>query len=113
MIATLYAGLGNKDKAFEYLEKAYQERCWDIAWCLKAALRTDSLRCDPHFQSLLQRVEDNWELGRIGNDSADAIAVSLDGLFDFSSQGRGDLGHDDHANAGQLILDPATGQIVK
>src|SRR6266481_454325 len=56
MIATIYAGLGNKDKAFEYLEKAYQERCWDIAWCLKADPRTDNLRSDPRFQSLLQRV---------------------------------------------------------
>ncbi len=56
MIATIYAGLGNKDKAFEYLEKAYQERCWDIAWCLKADPRIDNLRSDPRFQSLLQRV---------------------------------------------------------
>jgi len=56
MIATVYAGLGNKDKAFEYLEKAYQQRCWDIAWCLKADVRTDNLRSDPRFQSLLQRV---------------------------------------------------------
>jgi tetratricopeptide (TPR) repeat protein len=30
MIAAIYAGLGNKDKAFEFLEKAYRERCWDI-----------------------------------------------------------------------------------
>jgi TolB-like protein/DNA-binding winged helix-turn-helix (wHTH) protein/Tfp pilus assembly protein PilF len=56
MIATIYAGLGDKDKAFEYLEKAYQERCWDIVWCLKADLRTDNLRSDPRFQSLVQRV---------------------------------------------------------
>jgi predicted Zn-dependent protease len=26
MIAAVYAGLGRKDKAFEYLERAYQER---------------------------------------------------------------------------------------
>jgi phospholipase C len=65
------------------------------------------------LSSILRFVEDNWELGRIGNGSVDAIAGSLDGLFDFNSQGHGDLGHDDHANAGKLILDPATGQIVK
>ena len=65
------------------------------------------------LSSILRFVEDNWELGRIGNGSADAIAGSLDGLFDFNSLGHGDLGHDDHANAGKLILDPATGQIVK
>ncbi len=48
------------------------------------------------LSSILGFIEDNWELGRIGNGSADAIAGSLDGRFDFSSQGRGDLGHDDH-----------------
>jgi tetratricopeptide (TPR) repeat protein len=31
MIATIYAGLGDKDKAFEFLEKAYQERSPDIS----------------------------------------------------------------------------------
>jgi tetratricopeptide (TPR) repeat protein len=47
MIATVYAGLGDKDKAFEFLEKAYQERCWDIVWCFKADPRVDNLRSDP------------------------------------------------------------------
>ena len=56
MIATIYAGLGDKDRAFEFLEKAYQERCWDIAWSLKADLRIDNLRSDPRFQALLRRV---------------------------------------------------------
>jgi TolB-like protein/DNA-binding winged helix-turn-helix (wHTH) protein/Tfp pilus assembly protein PilF len=56
MIATIYAGLGEKDRAFEFLEKAYQERCWDIAWALKPDLRIDNLRSDPRFQALLQRV---------------------------------------------------------
>jgi phospholipase C len=65
------------------------------------------------LSSILRFVEDNWELGRIGNGSTDVVAGSLDGLFDFSSQGHGDLGHDDSANPGKLILDPATGQIVK
>ena len=56
IIATIYAGLGDKDRAFGFLEKAYQERCWDIAWFLKADLRIDNLRSDPRFQALLQRV---------------------------------------------------------
>jgi TolB-like protein/Tfp pilus assembly protein PilF len=56
MIATIYAGLGDKDRAFELLEKAYQERCWDIAWALKPDLRIDNLRSDPRFQALLRRV---------------------------------------------------------
>lgn len=56
MIATIYAGLGDKDKAFEFLEKAYQERSLDISWHLKADLRIDNLRSDPRFQDLVRRV---------------------------------------------------------
>ncbi|MGC2195469.1 MAG: tetratricopeptide repeat protein, partial [Terriglobales bacterium] len=56
MIATVYAGLGDRDKAFEFLERAYQEKSWDIAWFLKADLRIDNLRSDPRFEVLLQRV---------------------------------------------------------
>ena len=56
LIATLYAGLGEKDKAFEMLEKAYREKCLDLSWSLKADLRMDSLRSDPRYKNLLQRV---------------------------------------------------------
>jgi hypothetical protein len=56
MIATIYAGLGDKNKAFEFFEKAYQERSPDIPWFLKADLRIDNLRSDPRFQDLLHRV---------------------------------------------------------
>jgi phospholipase C len=52
--------------------------------------------------SVLRFIEDNWELPRIGNGSADAIAGSIEGLFDFRSG----------PNAGRLILDESTGQIV-
>ena len=56
MIATIYAGLGDKDKAFDFLEKAYQERSPDIPYFLKADLRIDNLRSDQRFQDLLRRV---------------------------------------------------------
>jgi serine/threonine protein kinase/tetratricopeptide (TPR) repeat protein len=56
MIATVYAGLGEKDKAFEYLEKAYQERSSDLPYFLKADLRVDSLRSDPRFKDLMRRM---------------------------------------------------------
>jgi TolB-like protein/DNA-binding winged helix-turn-helix (wHTH) protein/Tfp pilus assembly protein PilF len=56
LVATIYAGLGEKDKAFEFLEQAYRERCWDIAWQIKADLRIDNLRSDSRFQSLLRRL---------------------------------------------------------
>ena len=56
MIATVYAGLENKDKAFEYLEKAVQERSSDLSYFLRADLRMDSLRSDRRFQDLMHRM---------------------------------------------------------
>ena len=53
--ATVYAGLGQKDKAFELLEKAYREKSFDVSWILKPDLRTENLRSDPRFQDLLRR----------------------------------------------------------
>jgi TolB-like protein/Flp pilus assembly protein TadD/predicted Ser/Thr protein kinase len=56
MIATVYAGLADKDKAFEYLENAYRERSLDLPYFLRADLRMDSLRLDPRFQDLMRRM---------------------------------------------------------
>ena len=55
LAATIYAGLGQKDKAIELIEKAYGEKSLDVA-TLKFDLRTDNLRSDPRFQKLLHRV---------------------------------------------------------
>jgi adenylate cyclase len=56
MIATVYAGLGEKDRAFDFLEKAYQIRSTDLPYFLRADLRLDSLRSDPRFQNLMHRM---------------------------------------------------------
>jgi tetratricopeptide (TPR) repeat protein len=56
MIATIYSGLGQKDKAFEFLERAYRERSPDLAYFVKADLRIDPLRSDPRFWDLLNRM---------------------------------------------------------
>jgi len=56
MMAAICAGLGDKEKAFEFLEKAYLERSPDIPYFLKADLRIDTLRSDPRFRDLLRRV---------------------------------------------------------
>ena len=53
--------------------------------------------------SITRFIEDNWKLGRIGNGSTDAIAGTLDGLFNFS---------DEEPGNGSLFLDPLTGQIA-
>jgi phospholipase C len=51
--------------------------------------------------SILRFIEDNWDLGRIGDQSFDERAGSLSALFDF-----------DRAQAKKLFLDPRTGQPV-
>lgn len=56
MLAVIYTGLGNKDKAFEFLENAYEEKSPDIAYFIKADLRIDPLRSDSRFQHLLRRM---------------------------------------------------------
>jgi serine/threonine protein kinase len=56
MIATIYAGLGDKNRALEFLEQAFQERSPDIPYFLKNDLRLDSLRSDPRLQDLVRRV---------------------------------------------------------
>jgi len=55
-MATIYAGLGENDKAFEFLEKAYSEKSLDIPSSLKADFLLDSLRPDPRFQTILRRL---------------------------------------------------------
>ena len=54
-IAQLYARLGKKEQAFEWLEKAYAEHS-DGMVRLKEELAFDHLRSDPRFAELVQRV---------------------------------------------------------
>jgi TolB-like protein/Tfp pilus assembly protein PilF len=54
-IAIIYAGLGDRDRAFEWLERAYECRSWGLLW-LKVDPSLDSLRSDERFTSLLRRV---------------------------------------------------------
>jgi TolB-like protein/DNA-binding winged helix-turn-helix (wHTH) protein/Flp pilus assembly protein TadD len=53
-IAEIHTGLGEKDRAFEWLEKAYEERDEDLIWFRDPIL--DPLRDDPRFHSLLRRM---------------------------------------------------------
>jgi len=55
LVATIYAGLGQKAAAFKFLEEAYQQRSPDLVWYLKADPRIDNLRADPQFLPLLER----------------------------------------------------------
>ena len=54
-VALIYAGLGEKDEAFAWLEKAYEERSFQLQW-LNVEPRWDSLRSDPRFADLIRRI---------------------------------------------------------
>jgi hypothetical protein len=53
-IAMIYAKLGDKDAAFEWLENAFQERRSDLIF-LKVDPAWDSMRSDPRFSDLVRR----------------------------------------------------------
>ncbi len=52
--------------------------------------------------SILRFIEDNWQLGRIGDASFDARAGSLENLFDFN-----------FPRLRRYFLDPTTGQVIR
>ncbi len=54
-MATIYANLGENDKAFEFLEKAYSQKSFEIL-SLKSDFLLDGLRPEPRFQDLLRRI---------------------------------------------------------
>ena len=53
--AVAFAKLGDKGKAFEYLERAFNTRYTGMVW-LKVTPDLDNLRPDPRFDDLLKRV---------------------------------------------------------
>jgi len=53
--------------------------------------------------SILRFIEDNWGLGRIGNQSFDVKAGPLMNMFDFSR---------DRQIAANIVLDPSTGLVI-
>ena len=54
-MALVYAGLGEKTKVYEWLNKAYDERSHWLVW-LKTDPRWDEFRSDPQFAELLARI---------------------------------------------------------
>ncbi len=63
--AVIYTGLNEKDEAFRWLDKAYEERCEYLVYLGSEPL-ADPLRGDPRFARLLSR---------IGLNSGDRVAV--------------------------------------
>ena len=54
-VGMIYAGLGNKDEALRWLEKAFEERADGLTW-LNVEPMLDDLRPDPRFQDLVRRI---------------------------------------------------------
>ena len=54
-VAEAYTGLGDKDRAFQWLAKAIEERDTDVTM-LKVDPLFDPIRSDPRFRDLLRRV---------------------------------------------------------
>jgi hypothetical protein len=54
-IALIYIGLGDKDRAFEWMEKAYSDRDWAMC-CIKVESIFAPIRSDPRFQNIMKRV---------------------------------------------------------
>jgi TolB-like protein/Tfp pilus assembly protein PilF len=54
-IALIYAGLGENDQAFAWLDKAYHEHAFQLQW-LTIEPRWDSLKTDPRFAEIVKKV---------------------------------------------------------
>jgi hypothetical protein len=55
-VALIYAGLNNRESAFEWLNRAYEARSYILAVYLSTDARLDNLRSDARFDELIQRV---------------------------------------------------------
>jgi hypothetical protein len=51
----IHIGLGETDQAFEWLEKAFEARDWQMA-LLNVEPLFDAVRPDPRFAALVERV---------------------------------------------------------
>jgi tetratricopeptide (TPR) repeat protein len=56
-VATVYLGLGEKEKALDWLEKAFAERD-PVLWWITGDQLYDSVRHTPRFQALVQKISE-------------------------------------------------------
>ncbi|MGN6613927.1 MAG: phospholipase C [Candidatus Nitrosocosmicus sp.] len=100
--------LGSKLLCGHASEKDYQDRCgYGSRLPLLVISPYSKINYIDHSitdqTSILRFIEDNWNLGRIGNQSFDSFAGSLDNMFNFDIKGQNTMG------AQKLILNPNTG----
>jgi serine/threonine protein kinase/tetratricopeptide (TPR) repeat protein len=55
-VVVIYAGLGEKDEAFDWLNRAYDDRSYTLVEYLTTDARLDSLHSDPRFDELRRRI---------------------------------------------------------
>jgi eukaryotic-like serine/threonine-protein kinase len=55
LIATIYAGLGDKDQTFEWLQKAYEDRSFRLTF-IAVQPEFDNIRPDPRYADLLRKL---------------------------------------------------------
>ena len=55
-VASIYAGLGDKEQTLVWLEKAYEDRSGWLALWVKVDPKFDALRTEPRFRNLLHRI---------------------------------------------------------
>jgi hypothetical protein len=55
-LALLYARVGDQNRTFQCLEKAFQEHSQDLTLWLLTEPAFDAIRTDPRFQDLLRRM---------------------------------------------------------
>jgi hypothetical protein len=51
----IYAGLGDRERVFSYLDAAYREKSHWLVW-LERDPRWDGVRADPRFRDLVRKV---------------------------------------------------------
>ena len=55
-VALTYAALAEQELAFEWLEKAFEDRDEFLTWGLASDPRLDNLRADQRYDSLMKRI---------------------------------------------------------
>jgi tetratricopeptide (TPR) repeat protein len=55
LVAMIYAGMGEKDRAYEWLERMYEDRSYYVIW-LKVDPIFDPLRAETRYLNLLRRI---------------------------------------------------------
>jgi hypothetical protein len=65
-VAVIYVSLGEKDEAFAWLNRAYEERSYTLAEYLTTDARLDTLHSDRRFAELVRRIfGTSGQLGRL------------------------------------------------